>query len=204
MAVMNYGMNYIKNMYNSKKESNKMESKTEDIMCGRYVPTPETKDGMYQEDKFGNFRIVVREEESKWVDSGIASLVIDGELFIGVSSHLGDSLPSKCVLKVQKADENGDTNFYKFKVADLCQDIILDCGQVADILRENMYEEDYAFFVKDTKRNGFVKIKIIQIFPFGSEEPDIVLNEVEVTDFLIDSFDSCDYDVIDIKENKIN
>lgn len=183
-----------------------MESKTEDEMQGRHVPTPETKDGMYQEDRFGNFRIVVREEESKWIDrwNGVASLTIDGELFIGVSPHLGDVLPSKCVLKVQKADENGDTNFYKFKIADLCQDIVLDSGQVADILREHVYEEDYTFFVKDTKRDGFVKIKIIQIAPFGSEEPDTVLKEEEVTDFLIDVFDSSDYDVIDIKENKIN
>lgn len=188
-----------------------MELKTEDVKYeeiehGRHVPTAETKNSMYQEDLFGNFRIIVGEEESSWQDTydGIASLKIDGDLFIGVSQYWGNVLPSRCVLKVKTVDENGDTDFYKFKVVNLCQDIVLDNIEVADLLIEKTYTEDHTIFVKTTKRNGFVKIKIIQIAPFGSDEPDKILNEEEVTDFIIDTFNSCDYDVIDIKENKIN
>lgn len=185
-----------------------MGSKTEEEEheYERHVPTPETKNCMYQEDWFGNFRILVGEEESDWQDihDGIASLKIGGDLFVGVSSYWGNILPSRCVLKVQKADESGETDFYKFKIVDLCQDIVLDNIEIADLLREQTFEEDYAFFVKTTKIDGFVKIKIIQIAQFGSEESDKILNEEDVTDFLIDVFDSYDYDVFDIKENKIN
>lgn len=183
-----------------------MESKTEDIEYKRHIPTPDTKNGMYQEDWFGNFRIVVGEEKSCWQDiyDGVASLNIGGELFIGVSPHWGNILPSRCVLKIQKADENGDTDFYKFKIVDLCQDIVLNNIEIADILKEKVYEEDYTFFVKTTKIDEFVKIKIIEISLLGGDKPDRILSEEEVKDFLIDIFDSFDYDVINTKENKIN
>ena len=175
---------------------------------GIYIPTPETKSNAYQEDKFGNFRIVVREEESDWIDTydGIASLKIDGELFIGVSPYWGDILPSGCVLKIQKADEDGDTDFYSFKISDLYQDIVLDSTKIEDLLRESgsYVEGDYNFSVKHSKREGFVKIRIIEFAVPGREGQDKTLNEEEVKDFLIDTFDPCNYDVIDIQENKIN
>jgi len=189
-----------------------MESKTEDKKFeheyGIHVPKPGTKDDAYQEDCFGNFRIMVRGEDSNWVEKpdGIASLKIDGDLFIGVSPHWENILPSKCVLKVQKADENGDTDFYEFIIVNLCQDFILDSIMVEDLLRENeLYVEgDYSFNVKPSKREGFVKIKIVELAALGRYESDKTLNEEEVTDFLIDTFDSCSYDVIDTRENKIN
>ena len=82
-----------------------MEQKTENIGFRRHVPTTETKNDMYQEDWFGNFRIVVGDKKSCWEDiyDGIASLNVDGELFIGVSPHWGNILPSRCVLKISKS-----------------------------------------------------------------------------------------------------
>ena len=101
--------------------------------------------------------------------------------------------------RFQKADESGDTDFYKFKIVDLRQDIVLNNIEIANFLKEKVYEEDYKFFVKTTKIDGFIKIKIIEISLIYSGNPDRILSEEEVTDFLIDIFDLFDYDVIDIK-----
>lgn len=49
-------------------------------------------------------------------------LDIDGERYIGVSPFHSNELPVRCVLRVEEVDEDGDANFYKFKIVDLIAD----------------------------------------------------------------------------------
>lgn len=169
---------------------------------GRYIPMQECICEGFQTDRFGNFRTVVGDERSKWVSyQQVATLNIEDDIYIGVSKFFEGSIPTEYVLKVKKVDIDGDTDFHMFKVADLDQDLVLDSGQIEDLLRENeTYSEDYIFYVGPTTEMGFLKIKITEIDPAGSFKPDKLLNVSEVTDFVIDAFSSSEYDIFDTKK----
>ncbi len=173
----------------------------------RYVPVKEDIDKAFQMDRFGNFRIVVGDKQSKWVSyQEIAALNIEDDTYIGVSKFFEGIIPTESVFKIKEADMDGDTDFYVFKVIDSDQDLVLDSEQVEDLLIENdIYSGDFTFHVRPVRDTDFFKIKIIEIEPAGSYESDKLLNKEEVTDFMIDAFPSLgSYDIFDAKGDKIN
>lgn len=169
-----------------------------------FVPTQETENEPFQVDKYRNFRIVVKGRIGYWTSSDkIASIVVDGVTYIGVSDRFKDILPVGRILKIEEVDEDGETGFYQFKIAGIVEDRILDEDDVLDILRDPMYDEDYNITVKAARRKDFVKIRIVEFAPLGIK-PDIVLGEEEVIDFLIDAFDPFETDVYNTKGDIIN
>lgn len=170
-----------------------------------FVPTSETEKEPFQVDKYGNFRIVVKGRTSSWTRSDkIASIIVDDETYIGATDRLKEILPTMSVLKVEKVDEDGETDFYRFKIVDLIEDRILDEDDVLDHLREPMSDVDFNIIVNTTMCKDFVKIKIIEYAPFGSKEENKVLNEEEVRKFIIDAFSAEEFDVYDRKEDVVN
>lgn len=167
----------------------------------RHVPAFTSEDGTYQEDEFRNFRIIVKGVESDWKDlyDGIAHLEVDGELYIGVSSFWGNTIPSRCALKVQKVDEEGEEGFYKYRFTDRIIDEIIGPKDLEDILRDPIAEnQDYGFIAKDTKIKDFIKLRITDLSTGKS------LNREEVNEYIYEAFSSIEFDVIDEKGKKIN
>ncbi len=167
----------------------------------RHVPVFTSGDGTYQEDEFGNFRIIVKGQKSDWEDlyDGIAHINVDGELYIGVSSFWGDTMPSNCALKVQRVDEEGEEGFYKFRFTDRIIDEIIGQRNLEDILREPMTEnQDYGFVVKETNIKDFIKVKITDL------STGKFLSREDVDKYLYNAFSSVEFDVIDEKGKKIN
>lgn len=172
---------------------------------GEHEPTPETADRPFQVDKYGNYRITVKGKSSEWHKHyQLAALKVDDQIYIGVSrSHDGD-LPKECVLRVDKVDEDGESNFYQFKIVDIEENKILDRYDVFDIIYDPVYGDDYNVVVKESKRKDFVKIRIAEIAPFGSKEPDKILNDEDVKDFIIDAFDLHQVDIYNTEGELVN
>lgn len=175
---------------------------------GEYEPTPETADRPFQVDKYGHYRITVKGKSSEWYNHyQLATLKVDDQIYIGVSSSHDGDLPKECVLKVEKVDEDGEANFYQFKIVDIelsPATRVLDRYDVFDIIYDPVYGDDYNVIVKESKRKNFVKIMIIEIAPFGSKEPDKILDEKAVKDFIIDAFDLYQVDIYNTEEELIN
>lgn len=182
-----------------------MEEKNNDqIKLGEYIPTFETKDKAFQEDAQRNFRIVVEGKSSEWKRRGdIAILNVHGRMYIGVSDLYHEDLPKKCALKVDVVDEDGDTDFYKFKIIDLIAETILGRDDVEDILRDPLFAEDeYRFDVRDSKLKGFIKIMISE-----RGDPSLswrVNSKKEVEDYLNNVFVPEEFEVINEDGEQIN
>lgn len=170
----------------------------------RFVPTSECMEEAFQMDAFGNFRICVKGKESEWVGyERIAILDIDGEKFIGVSAYFEGYLPTECILRVEAVDEEGESNFFKCKIVDTEEDIILDSDDVEEILRDPTFDdEDYIYIVKKSSQKDFVKIKIISYD--DSISGGKCLTSEEIIDVLIDAFAEGKYDIYDRNGNIIN
>lgn len=170
----------------------------------RFVPTPECAKKAFQMDDFGNFRIVVKGKEGDWVGyERVAMLDVDGEKFIGVSKYFDGYLPTECVMKVEVVDEDGEPNFFKFKVVNTVEDRILDHEEVDEILRDPPFDdEDYIYTVKESSQKDFVKIKMMQYGNCVNEGK--YLTKEEIIDIIIDIFSTDEYDVYDEDGNIIN
>ena len=158
-------------------------------------------------DDYGNFRIAINSSkgqiESDWVTyEEIATINIGNGLFIGVSDHYNGRLPTERLLRVEEIDEDGESNFYKFKIADLVEDRVLCPKEIDEILRDPPFDvEEYGFVVVSSSRKDFVKVKIIQ---FGNtDEQDRCLSKEEVVDYIIDTFPAVDFDVYNEENNII-
>lgn len=113
-----------------------------------------------------------------------------------------DYLPKRRALKVEVVDEDGEANFYKFKIIDLIADTVLDKDDVEDLLRESSFaEEDYAFNIKESKLKDFVKIAITDFreFPRGN-----IMTKEDVEEYLKNTLLSEEFDVINEDGEKIN
>lgn len=182
-----------------------MVTKTNDQMrLGEYVPTPETTNKSFQEDSHGNFRIFVEGKLSQWQKyNEIAFLKVEDRTYIGVTDFYRDYLPKRCALKVEVVDEDGEDNFYKFKIIDLIADTVLDKDDVEDLLQDPLIVDgEYAFNIKESKLKDFVKIAITELreSPLG-EHP---MTKEEVEEYLKDILLSEEFDVINEDGEKIN
>ena len=173
-----------------------------------FEPTKEYKDRPFQMDGCGNFRIVINSAkgkiESRWVAyQEIAVVDVGTGLFIGVSDYYKGSLPTERLLKVEEVDEDGEPNFYKFKVADIVADKIMNPKEIEEILINPPFDvEEYGFVIKPASQKDFVKIRITQ---FGNyNEQDSFLSKEEVIKYIIDTFSAEDFDVYDDDNNVIN
>ena len=175
---------------------NMVEKTNGQMKLGEYSPIPETKNKAFQEDSHGNFRITVNGKFSEWKrHNEIAILNMEGQTYIGVTDFYNGDLPKGCALRVEVVDEEGDANFYKFKIIDLVEDVVLDSDDVEDILLEPLFEGDeYAFNVKQSKMKDFVKIMIIEF--------DMTKEDVE--EYLRNALPAEDYDIINEDGEKIN
>jgi len=181
-----------------------MVTNTGDQMkLGEYVPTPETENKSFQEDSHGNFRIFVEGKLSQWERyDQIAFLKVEDRVYIGVTDFYRDYLPKGCALKVEIVDEDGEANFYKFKIIDLVADTILDKDDIEDILRDPSFAEEYAFNIKESKLKDFVKIEITEFREFPLRE--YMMTKEDVEEYLKDTLPSEDFDVINEDGEKIN
>ena len=174
------------------------------MKLGEYSPTPETKNKAFQEDSHGNFRITVKEEFSEWKGHHeIAILKVEGQTYIGVADSYDGDLPKECVLRLEIVDEEGDSNFYKFKIIDLVEDKVLYAEDVEEIILESLFEGDeYAFNIKQSKIKDFVKIAITE---FGDDPlQSYIMTKEDVEEFLKKALPDEDYDIINEDGEKIN
>ncbi len=66
-------------------------------------PCDEDVGKAFQMDDYGNFRIVVNGKSGEWKSyNSIATVEVDGILYIDVSAYYEGVLPHECVLKVEK------------------------------------------------------------------------------------------------------
>jgi len=174
----------------------------------KFVPVPECEDKPFQMDDYGNFRIAINSAKGKiysdWtIYKGVAAVHVGTGLFIGVSNYYVGYLPTERVLRVEEVDEDGESNFYKCKIADLIADKIMNPKEIEEILKDPPFDvEEYGFVVKPASQKDFVKIRIIQ---FGNvDEQDRFLSKEEIVDYIIDTFSAEDFDVYDENNNLIN
>lgn len=174
----------------------------------KFLPIPECVDESFQMDDYGNFRIAVNSAKGKiysnWtVYEGIAAVNVGTDSFIGVSNYHEGYLPTERILRVEEVDEDGESNFYKFKIADLKADKIMGPGEIDEILRDPPFDvEEYGFIVKSVSQKDFVKIRIVQ---FGNtDDQDRSLSKEEVIDYIVDTFSAEDFDVYDENNNLVN
>lgn len=181
-----------------------MVTNTEGQMkLGEYVPTPETENKSFQEDSHGNFRIFVEGKLSEWQRyNQLAFLKVGDQTYIGVTDFYRDYLPKRCAMKVEVVDEDGEANFYKFKIIDIIADTILDKDDVEDLLQDPIIVDgEYIFNIKESKLKDFVKIAITELeFPFQEH----VMTKKDVEDYLKNTLLSEEFDVINEDGEKIN
>lgn len=181
-----------------------MVTKTDDQMkLGEYVPTPETMDKSFQEDSYGNFRIFVEGKLSQWRKyNEIAFLKVEDRTYIGVTDFYRDFLPKGCALRVEVVDEDGDANFYKFKITDLIADAVLDKDDIEDILQDPiLVDGEYIFNIKESKLKDFVKIAITELeFPFQEH----IMTKEDVEQYLKNALLPEEFEVINEDGEKIN
>lgn len=138
-----------------KKEKVKTKDNKEKINEGefkRFVPIPECVGKSFQIDDYGNFRIVVDDKESDWVDyQGIATLSIGEKLYIGVSDYFKGCLPTECVLKAEKRDDihkKEDEGFVKVKIVDKNKNEPLDMEDIEHVLEGVFLEREFSVTVE--------------------------------------------------------
>lgn len=181
-----------------------MESNELTLRPEEHVATPETIGKPFQKDRYGNYRIVVKGHASEWCKRyQLATLKVDGEIYIGVSDIHDGHVPKECVAKIEVVDEDGEPNFYRFKIIDLAQNRALDLYDVYDTLGESPFDtEEYEFFVKGVSQEDFIKVRITQ---FGNyQESARLLTKEEVVDYIINTFSTGEFEVYDEDNNKIN
>lgn len=184
-------------------------SEKENRKLGYHTPTSESVNKPFQEDAHGNFRIVVKGQESEWVDvyDGIATLTIDRAIYIGVSPYHSNNLPVRRALRVEEVDEDGEANFYKFKIIDLVDGELLDPEEIEGILRDPAYtDEDYIFTIKESKMEGYVKMKITEkTLELGIYSlKDYIMTKKEVEEYLRNNLPFEEFDILDEEGIKIN
>lgn len=186
------------------KEQTCMVKTIDQRRLGEHVPTTETINRSFQEDSHGNFRIVVEGKSSEWEKyNEIAFLKVEDRTYIGVTDFYRDYLPKRCALKVEVVDEDGETNFYKFKIIDLVEDSLLDRDDVEDLLQDSSFvEEEYVFNIKESKLKDFVKIAITEFRNFPLQEH--IMTKEEVEEYLKGTLPSEDFDIINEDGKKIN
>jgi len=174
----------------------------------KFVPIPECEDKPFQMDDYGNFRIAINSAKGKIYSSwtmyeGIAVVNVGTGLFIGVSNYYEGYLPTERLLRVEEVDEDGESNFFKCKVADLVADKVMGPQEIEEILRDPPFDvEEYGFNVKPASQKDFVKIRITQ---FGNvDEQDRFLSKEEIIDYIIDTFPAGEFDIFDENDNLIN
>lgn len=169
---------------------------------GEHLATPETTNKSFQEDSHGNFRIFVEGKSSEWKKyNEIAFLKVDDRTYIGVTEYFRDYLPKRCALRVEVVDEDGESNFYKFKIIDLIADTVLDRDDVEDLLRDPLpIDGEYIFNIKESKLKDFVKIAITEFRDFR----EYMMTKKDVEDYLKDTLLSEEFDVINENGEKIN
>lgn len=133
-----------------------------------YEPVPEYRGKSFQMDARGNFRIVVKGREGLWETyEGIANIEVDGEKYIGVSDYYKGSLPTECVLKVQKVDEYGYHGYVRLKIADIRSNFpeILNKDDIKELLTDILQPNNYIYYLKEIPgdKEGFFKVKIIDM-----------------------------------------
>ena len=182
----------------------KIVEKNSQMRLGEYVPTFESKDKAFQEDAHGNFRIMIKGGFSEWKRyNEIAILKIGDQIYMGVTDFYHGDLPKGLALRVEVVDEEGDANFYKFKIKDLVEDNILESDEIEDILFESLFEGgEYTFNIKRSKTKDFIKISIIEHNDYLLH--DHIMTKEEVEDYLRKALPSEDYDVITEDGEKIN
>lgn len=127
----------------------------------RFVPTLETEGKDFQMDDFGNFRIVVDTNKGKIMSDwalyqGITTIDTGTGLYIAVTDYFKGYLPTECVLKVTKLDEEekvekaGDDGFVKIKIVDkLTDDKILNKKEIEDMLNTVLKECEFDLKVEE-------------------------------------------------------
>jgi len=183
---------------------------SEQKRLGEFMPVPETEGKPFQIDKYGNHRIVMKGKEGVWHKiNEMSTLEVDNkngtkDVFFAVTKLHTGPLPTECVLKAVVVDEDGDSDFYQFKIVDLVKNEILDADDVLNILQESTFEKDYLVNVKDSKRDDFVKIKVSEINILDYEGLNKVLDRDGVLDYLMRTLDKHEFDIYDHDHFLIN
>jgi hypothetical protein len=177
---------------------------------GEFMPIPETEGKPFQVDRYGNHRIVMKGKESIWFKKyELATLKVnnkDGstDRFFAITDMYYGVLPTMCVLKAVVVDEDGDSDYFQFKIVDLMKNEILeDCG-VFNALQASTFEQDYCISVKMSKRDDFIKIKVVEHNSLGCSNLDKVLDKDGVTNYLVDALDRHEFDIYDSDHVLIN
>lgn len=181
---------------------------TDQMRLGECVPTPDTANKSFQEDSHGNFRIFVEGKLSEWERyNQIAFLKVEDRAYIGATDFYRDYLPKRCAMKVEVVDEDGEANFYKFKIIDLIAGEVLCADDIEDILKDPVFcEGEYAFDIKESKLKDFVKIRITEFgnFPMERLSRDYMMTKEDVEEYLKGILLSEEFDVINEDGDKIN
>lgn len=174
------------------------------MKLGEFVPTPETQNKSFQEDSHGNFRIFVEGKLSEWKKySQIAFLKVEDRAYIGVTDFYRDYLPKRCALKVEVVDEEGEANFYKFKIIDLIADAVLNRDDIEDLLQDPLLVDgEYTFNVKESKLKDFVKIAITEFIDLPLKKH--IMTKEEVKEYLKNTLLSEEFDIFNEDGEKIN
>jgi len=174
-----------------------------------FVPVPETEGKPFQVDKYGNHRIVMNGKEGVWHKPyELSTLEVDNkngttDVFFAVTGLYTESLPTESVLNVTIVDEDGDSDFYQFKILDIVNDKSLDADGVFDVLQESTFIQGYDFRVKESKHADFVKIKVVKL-GVGCRSVDKVLDIYGVIDYLVNTLDRYEFDIYDTDHRLIN
>ena len=179
-------------------------------MDTEFVPTPETEGKPFQVDKYGNHRIVMKGKESEWYKpKELATLEVVNkngivDVFIAATDYVHSGfLPTGCVLKTVLVDEDGDSDYYKFKFVDLVTDEVLDVDEVSSALSACTREQDYDVSVKASGIVDFVKIKVTAL-DIGREDLARVLDRDGVVDYLMSVPDPYEFDIYNEQQEVIN
>lgn len=168
-----------------------------------FVPIKDTEGKPFQVDKYGNHRIVVMGNESRWHKIyEFATLKVENkngttDVFFAATKFHNGYLPTECILKAVVVDEDGDSGYYRFKIVDRSNDEILEADDVYYILQTSTFEEDHGVSVKVSKNADFVKIKVVKFGDIGNRDTDIVLDRYGVTDYLVGTLNRHDFDIYD-------
>lgn len=179
---------------------------SEQKRLGEFMPVQETEGKPFQVGKYGNHRIVMKGKEGVWHKiNEISTLEVDNkngtkDIFFAVTKLHTGPFPTE-FLKAVVVDEDGDSDFYQFKIVDLVKNEILDADSVFNILQESTCEQDYFISVKDSKHEDFVKIKVIE---FSCTDLDKVLDRDSMVDYLVRTLDRHEFDIYDHDHVLIN
>lgn len=181
---------------------------------GKNVPIPECVGKPFQYDYDGNFRIVVKSHASKWTSPyEVAVLIIEGEwigndetrskeIYVGVSDVHEGALPKECPLLITEVDGDGDANFVQVKIIDTDTGETLDKDDVEEQLYDSTCQCDIGITVKASSIKDYVKVGMTEFRT--SRDEDSIISKENVEDYLIRTFPSGEFDVLDVDGNNIN